>query len=225
MTVTIAIRSDVVCPWCWIGKRRLEQALASLPDLSVTITWHPFQLNPDMPRDGLPRVEYRIRKFGSAAYAQALDARVSAAASAVGLTFDLAAQQRAPNTLLAHRLIWFAGQRGVQDRVVEALFSAYFTAGMDIGDPLVLSRAAVNTGLDRAEVERFLASRDGEEAVLASSRAARSEAVDGVPHFTIGNRERISGAQPVETFITALSQASAMTADRPDDCADGLCRI
>ena len=225
MTIIIAIRSDVICPWCWIGKRRLEQALAALPDLSVHITWHPFQLNPDLPQDGLPRAEYRAKKFGSAAYAQALDARVSAVAATVGLAFDLAAQTRTPHTLLAHRLIWFAAGQGMQDAVVEALFSAYFTAGMDVGDPLLLSRVAASTGLDQSALERFLASQEGEEEVLASCRAARAEATEGVPLFIIGGHERISGAQPVETFIAVLSQASGIIPpDAADDCTDGICR-
>jgi predicted DsbA family dithiol-disulfide isomerase len=125
-TMKIAIYSDVICPWCWIGKRRLEQALSALPHLQADVSWHPFQLNPQMPAGGMPRADYRRRKFGSADYAQALDARVSAVAQQDHLAFDLAAQKRTPNTILAHRLIWLAGRRKAQDGMVESALSCLF---------------------------------------------------------------------------------------------------
>ena len=225
MAITIAVHSDVICPWCWIGKRRLEQALASLPPDAATVTWHPFQLNPGMPVEGMPRSEYRRRKFGSAEYAQSLDARVTGVAAEVGLNFDLAGQQRTPNTLLAHRLIWWAGRQGRQDALVEALFSAYFTAGLDVGEPAVLTRLAVAQGFDADEVARFLAGKEGADEVLAADRAIRQQGAEGVPLFVINGRERLSGAQPVAVFNAVLANAVATAgADDAPDCTDGVCR-
>lgn len=225
MPITIAVHSDVICPWCWIGKRRLEQALAAFPPGAATVTWHPFQLNPAMPSDGMPRAEYRRRKFGSAEHAQALDARVTGVAAEVGLAFDLAGQSRTPNTLRAHRLIRWAGQHGKQDAVVEALFSGYFSAGLDVGDVAVLTRLAASVGLDAEQVTRFLASDEGTEEVLAEERAIRQHGAEGVPLFVINGQDRLSGAQPVPVFIAALTQAvDTVAPDGGPDCTDGVCR-
>jgi predicted DsbA family dithiol-disulfide isomerase len=208
MAITVDIHSDVICPWCWIGKRRLEQAVAKMPFGSVKVRWHPFQLNPGMPVQGMPRAEYRRRKFGSAEQAQALDARLEEVAGQEGLPFDLAAQTLTPNTLLAHRLIWLAGRRGVQDAVVEALFSAYFSAGLDVGDPSVLVRIGNTNGLATDDVRDFLAGHEGEREVVESERAIRRQHVGGVPLFVINGREHISGAQPPAVFRAALTQAA-----------------
>src|ERR1043165_1482606 len=210
MPIPIAIHSDVVCPWCWIGKRRLEQALAPFPAGTATVTWHPFQLNPGMPAEGMPRAEYRRRKFGSADHARALDERVTRVAAEVGLAFDLAGQARTPNTLAAHRLIRLAGRRGVQDAVVEALFSAYFSAGLDVGDAGVLTRIAASQGLDATEVAAFLAGDEDLAAVRAEDEAIRRQGVEGVPFFIIGD-ERLSGAQPAAVFTAALTAAAVQS--------------
>lgn len=222
MPIPIAIHSDVICPWCWIGKRRLEQALAAFPVGTATVSWHPFQLNPGMPSEGMPRAEYRRRKFGSADYAKALDERVTRVAAEAGLVFDLAGQARTPNTMLAHRLIRLAGRRGVQDAVVEALFNAYFSAGMDVGDPVVLTRIAAAQGLDGEAVTRFLASDEDAAEVRAEDEAIRRQGADGVPFFIIDG-ERLGGAQPVAVFTAALTKA-VFNAGTGDDCADGMCR-
>jgi predicted DsbA family dithiol-disulfide isomerase len=224
MPISIAIHSDVICPWCWIGKRRLEQALATLPAGAAIVTWHPFQLNPAMPIDGMPRAEYRRRKFGTAEYAQAHDARVTGVAAEVGLAFDLAGQPRTPNTLRAHRLIRWSSQFGKQDALVESLFSGYFSAGLDVGDPVVLTRLAVSVGLDADVVTRFLASGEGTQDVLAEERAIRHSGAEGVPLFVINGQERLSGAQPVAVFIAALTQALATANEGGPDCMDGVCR-
>jgi predicted DsbA family dithiol-disulfide isomerase len=219
----IAIYSDVICPWCWIGKRRLEQALSALPHLQADVSWHPFQLNPQMPAGGMPRADYRRRKFGSADYAQALDARVSAVAQQDHLAFDLAAQKRTPNTILAHRLIWLAGRRKAQDGMVEALFRAYFSAGLDLGDAAVLTGLAADQGHDPSDIASFLSSTDGHAEVLAEEQHMRQSGMDGVPLFVINGHDRISGAQPVAVFVSTLTQlATAPAAD--GDCADGQCR-
>ena len=224
MPITIAVHSDVICPWCWIGKRRLEQALAAFPAGAATVTWHPFQLNPAMPMEGMPRAEYRRRKFGSADYAATLDQRVTGVAAEVGLAFDLAGQPRTPNTLRAHRLIRWAGAQGKQDALVEALFSAYFSAGLDVGDVAVLTRLASSVGLDAQQVAQFLASSDGTDDVLAEESAIRQQGAEGVPLFIINGQDRLSGAQPVAVLIAALTQAVASAPDGGADCTDGVCR-
>src|SRR3954463_12404013 len=162
--LTIDVISDVICPWCFIGKRRLEKALDGRP---VTVRWHPFQLNPDMPREGVERKSYRIRKFGSWERAQQLDAQVAAAGRGEGLAFNFDRQARTPNTLDAHRVIWLAGERGVQDAVAEALFLAYFTDGGDLSDRATLAGVAAGAGLDRAEVDELLAGDAGLDVVRA----------------------------------------------------------
>lgn len=223
MPITIAIHSDVICPWCWIGKRRLEQALAAFPPGTASVTWHPFQLNPGMPAEGMPRAEYRRRKFGSADYARALDERVTRVAAEVGLAFDLAGQARTPNTLDAHRLIRLAGRQGVQDAVVEALFAAYFTAGLDVGEVAVLTGIAARCGMDREAVARYFASDEDVLAVRGEDEAIRRQGVEGVPFFVIGG-ERVSGAQPPAVFTAALGDALAAMPDVSGDCSDGMCR-
>src|SRR4051812_31270390 len=168
--LTIDVISDVICPWCFIGKRRLEKALAGRP---ATIRWHPFQLNPDMSREGIDRKEYRIRKFGSWERSLELDAQVAAAGRGEGIAFDFDRMARTPNTLDAHRIIWLAGERGVQDAVVEALFLAYFTDGRDLSDRATLAEVAAGSGLDRAEVDGLLAGDAGLHVVRAGEEQGR----------------------------------------------------
>ena len=155
----IDIVSDAICPWCYIGKRQLERALATLAEEGLTfqVHWNPFQLNPDMPKEGRDRAAYRAWKFGSAEKATALDQRIVEAAEGVGLAFRTDLMTRTPNTIDAHRLIWFAGQNGDQDAAMEAVFKAYFTEGRDIGDHAVLLDCAAEAGLDRDTVAAFLA--------------------------------------------------------------------
>ncbi len=145
--------SDAICPWCYIGKRQLERALAILADegLNFQVHWNPFQLNPDMPKEGRDRAAYRAWKFGSAEKAAALDQRITEAAAAVGLAFRTDLMTRTPNTIDAHRLIWFAGQNGDQDAAMEAVFKAYFIDGRDIGDHGVLADCAAEAGLPRQD--------------------------------------------------------------------------
>jgi len=205
----IAIHSDVCCPWCWIGRRRLAVALAAQPPGQVAISWHPFRLNPDLPPAGMPREVYRRRKFGSDAYAQSLDARVTAVAGELGLAFALDAQRRTPNTLLAHRLVWLAGRQGLQEALVESLFKAYFCDGEDIGDPASLARLAAGLGQEQRLVAEFLAGEEGRQEVLDDEAAIRRSGIDGVPLFIINGRVRIAGAQPPAVFQAALSDAAA----------------
>src|SRR5690349_21046315 len=181
----IDIVSDAICPWCYIGKRQLERALTTLAQegLHFSVHWNPFQLNPDMPKEGRDRASYRAMKFGSPERVREIDDRVSGAAAGVGLSFQLDLIQRTPNTLDAHRLIWLAGREGVQDAVMEAVFAAYFTQGRDIGDHAVLADCAAQAGMDRAAVAEFLAGDVAAQEMLAADRAAREAGVNGVPSF------------------------------------------
>jgi predicted DsbA family dithiol-disulfide isomerase len=199
----IDIVSDAICPWCYIGKRQLERALATLASegLHFSVHWNPFQLNPDMPKEGRDRAAYRARKFGSAERARELDERVAGAAANVGLAFRQDLMLRTPNTLDAHRLIWLAGREHVQDAVMEAVFAAYFTQGRDIGDAAVLADCAAEAGLDRTSVARFLSGDTAAQEMLA---AAREAGVDGVPSFFLGGYSLFSGAVPAEAMADAL---------------------
>src|SRR5690348_11945750 len=164
MTLAVDVISDVIFPWCYIGKRRLEKAAASFGG-PVTVRWHPFQLNPRMPKEGISRREYRTRKFGSWQRSQELDARVVAVGESEGIQFAFDRIERTPNTLDAHRLIWLAGKEGVQDEVVEALFRAYFTEARDISNRETLLDVVTEAGLARGKAEVALNGSDGLEAV------------------------------------------------------------
>jgi predicted DsbA family dithiol-disulfide isomerase len=202
--LTIDVISDVICPWCFIGKRRLEKAIS---DRAASVRWHPFQLNPDMPREGIDRRAYRTRKFGSWERSQELDAHVAAAGRGEGIVFHFDKMARTPNTLDAHRIIWLAGESGVQDAVVEALFLAYFTDGRDLSDRATLAGIATEAGLERAEVDALLAGDGGLDAVRAGEEQARRLGVSGVPLFVVNGRVALSGAQPPELFLQAFEQA------------------
>jgi predicted DsbA family dithiol-disulfide isomerase len=210
-TLRLDVVSDAICPWCWIGKRQLGRALALLaPEgLAFAVHWRPFQLNPDMPKEGRDRRVYRTQKFGSLERGAQLDAQVAQAGEAVGLSFRHDLMARTPNTVDAHRVIRLAGERGVQDAVVEALFRAYFADGQDIGDAGVLTERAAAAGLDRAEIARMLAGEDGIADVVAEDHAARSAGVNGVPSFFLNGYALFSGALPAETIADGLRRAVA----------------
>lgn len=204
---TVDVYSDVICPWCFIGKRRLERAVGLLGDRDVTVQWHPFQLNPDMSPEGVDRKAYRIGKFGSWENSLAKDAQVAQAGRGEGLTFDYEKQTRTPNTLDAHRVIWLAGERGVQDAVVEALFKAYFTDGRDLSDRATLAAVATEAGLEATEVHALLAGDMGLSEVREREAIGRQLGVSGVPFFVINDAVAVSGAQAPETFLKAFAQA------------------
>jgi len=159
-----------------------------------------------MPREGIDRKSYRIRKFGSWERSQELDAQVATAGQGEGIAFNFDRQSRTPNTLDAHRVIWLAGERGVQDAVVEALFQAYFTDGLDLSDRATLADVAAGAGLDRAEVDELLAGDAGLDVVQAGEEQARRLGVSGVPFFVVNGRVALSGAQPPELFRQAFEQ-------------------
>lgn len=214
----IDIVSDAICPWCWVGKRNLEGALADLSaeGEAFEVHWRPFQLNPEMPPEGVERDSYRAAKFGSTERGRELDAQVAAAGAAAGVEFRHALMRRTPNTIPAHRLIRLAGEQGweLQNRLVEALFVAYFHDGQDIGQPEVLAAAAASVGLDAAAVSAFLASDDGEAEVRAEEAGFRAGGLSGVPTFALNGHVLFSGAMPADRIAAALRRGLAILRER-----------
>lgn len=205
MKLSVDVISDVICPWCFIGKRRLEKAIA-VADLQVSVQWRPYQLNPTMPKGGISRKEYRTRKFGSWERSMELDAKVVTVGESEGIHFAFDKIERTPNTVDAHRLIWFADQHGCQDAVVEALFQAYFTEGQDIGNRETLIKVVTEAGLDRQAVETMLDSDEGLDLIAKSREMSQQFGVDGVPFFIINQKLTLAGAQDSETFVEAFRQ-------------------
>jgi predicted DsbA family dithiol-disulfide isomerase len=197
----VDIVSDVICPWCFIGKRRLQQALELRPEIAIEITWRPFQLNPDMPPAGMERQVYLAAKFGSAAHAERIYAAITEAGASVGIPFAFDRIRRTPNTRDAHRLIRLAGAEGRADAMVEALFTAYFTDGRDIGDLGTLADIAGEVGLERDAVASWLDGPDEIEQVLGEDRGARRLGINAVPCFIFERQYAISGAQEPEFFL------------------------
>jgi predicted DsbA family dithiol-disulfide isomerase len=208
--VTIEIISDSICPWCWIGKRHLERAVALLDGkVAVTQAWRPFELNPDMPKEGVERSLYRMRKFGSLEHSARLDARVAEAGRAAGLEFRHDLMRWTPNTFDCHRLIWLAGRDGRQDALVEALFRAYFMEGRNIGDRAVMADIAEAAGLDRARAEALLSGSEGSAEVAEELARSRRLGVNGVPTFVIGGVPVVSGAAPAGMLADEIARAAA----------------
>src|SRR3954470_6998320 len=202
----LEVVSDAICPWCYVGKRRLAKALALLAQdgLTFAVRWLPFQLNPDMPKGGVDRLAYRTRKFGSWERSQALDARVAAVGAGEGLAFRHDLMARTPNTFDAHRL---AGREGAQDAAVDGLFAAYFVEGRDIGEPGVLADVAAAAGLDRARVLAMLGGEEGAAEVAAEERATRRLGVEAVPTFLLDGRPLVAGAQEPALLAAELRDA------------------
>lgn len=208
MKLAVDVISDVICPWCYIGKRRLEKAIAAVDGQhEVKVHWHPFQLNPAMSKDGISRKDYRIRKFGSWERSLELDAKVLAVGESEGITFAFDKIERTPNTVDAHRLIWLADQHGCQDAVVEALFMAYFTEGRDIGNHRTLIDVAAEAGLDRQLAETLLNSDEGMDVMREAQELSQEHQVTGVPFFIIDQKIALSGAQEAGTLLEGFRQA------------------
>ncbi len=202
----IDIISDTVCPWCLIGKRKLEKALEQRPDLTVEIAWHPFQLHPDMPVEGADRKEFIAKKFGSVERARELYENVERAGSAVGLDFNFSKIARSPNTLNSHRLIKWASSAGVQDELVEILFRRFFMDGEDLGDTEVLIQAATEAGMDTTIVRDLLNSDRDLDMVAQEDARAREMGVSGVPFFIIDEKYAVSGAQDSSVFLQIIEK-------------------
>jgi predicted DsbA family dithiol-disulfide isomerase len=204
--LTIDVVSDVVCPWCYIGKRNLEAALARLPDRDVEIRWRPYQLDSTIPREGIARRTYLERKFG--ARVDEIYSRVAAAGREAGLHFAFERIERSPNTLDAHRLIRWAQSAGKQDDIVERLFRDFFVEGRDIGAHAVLTAAAAAVGMDPPLVERLLAGDADKDAVREEITTAQRLGVTGVPFFIFAGRFGLPGAQPAEVLVSAINNAA-----------------
>jgi predicted DsbA family dithiol-disulfide isomerase len=205
--LAIDVVSDVVCPWCFIGKRRLEKAIA-LSGVPVAVRWHPFQLDPTIPAEGKSRRAYLEAKFGTAERIAELHRNVAAAGAAEGIDFAFDRIMVSPNTLAAHRVIHWAAEDGRQEAVVEALFCAYFLEGRNIGDHAVLTEIAEKAGMDRARVETRLASDEDRREVASEIYSAQKIGVTGVPTFIIASRYGVVGAQAPETLAQAFAEAA-----------------
>ena len=201
----VDIYSDIVCPWCYVGKRRMERAL-TLVGSDVQVIWRPFQLNPTMPLDGMDRTTYLKAKFGSLEDFGRMEEQLLAAGADEQIPFVFEKIQRTPNTFAAHRLVWYAAQQEKQDEMVEALFRAYFLDGKNIGDVKTLTHVAAEVGLDRVETEIFLVSEKGVVEVKDEEAVGRRLGIRGVPYFVFNGTVSISGAQPPDIFVSAIQQ-------------------
>jgi predicted DsbA family dithiol-disulfide isomerase len=210
----ITVVSDIVCPWCYIGHRRLRDALTRLPDLETTIDWRPYQLHPYIPREGVSFDEHYQRKFGG--NAEMLRDRMQQAGQSAGIDFHFDLIERVPNTLATHTVIDWAPPGETRSAVVERLFEGYFLEGQDVGDSEVLASLASEAGLDRNEVAERLARDDDRERVAAEADANRRSGITGVPFFLIGDRYPIVGAQSPETIVQVIERVLAMNAEEQE---------
>ena len=208
-TLTIDVVSDVVCPWCYVGKRRLERALALLavqhPDVDPVVQWHTFQLNPEMAPEGMARADYVSRKFGDEA--GAIYDRVAAVGKEVGIPFAFDNISRQPNTVVAHSLIAVSEPGLQQDAMVEAFFKAYFIDGLDLTEASVLMDIAESAGMDRAEAETHLQNSALHSQTIDSDKAAREMGITGVPFFIFNRQVGLSGAHEAETLLQGMVEA------------------
>ncbi len=208
MQITVDVLSDTICPWCYIGKRRLEAAMTALdPGVTVDLRWHPFQLNPDMPVEGMSRKRYVALKFGGVERARAVYRNVAEAAQRSGLEIDFDRIARTPNTVNSHRLLAYARRADRQSPVVERIFSAYFLEGRDIGNLEVLTDIGADAGLERDAAAQFLASDAERTEVIQSDARARQAGAGAVPHFIIDGKLAVAGAQEPEVFRNVFAVA------------------
>jgi predicted DsbA family dithiol-disulfide isomerase len=219
---TLDVISDAICPWCWIGKRNLDAALDMLAEegLQFRVRFRPFQLNPEMPVEGVDRREYRSAKFGSWEKSQELDHRVADAGRIAGLEFRHDLMARTPNTLEAHRLIRLAGADGVQREVAEAIFQAYFQQGTDIGDATTLAALGTAAGMSAESLAAFSAGDAGRHEVLAEDEGYRRAGISGVPSFVLDRHLLFSGAMPPEHVADGLRRAVAILRARATEAAE-----
>jgi predicted DsbA family dithiol-disulfide isomerase len=219
MSFQIDVISDVVCPWCFIGKRNLERALETWqekhPDETPVVRWHPFQLNPQLPEGGIPRKQYLENKFGGPERAKEIYARVSAAGKRAGIDFAFDNIQVQPNTIDAHRLIHYAGEQDKQDAMAEVIFRRYFVEGVDLSDKETLADIAQQAGMDRDEAAAYLAGDADRALIEEQDRRARAIGVEGVPFFIFNQRLALSGAQPPEVIVEAMEKAREELAATP----------
>ena len=221
MYLNVDIISDTICPWCFVGKRRFERALAGRPDIHVDVRWRTFQLNPDMPAEGVDRSEYVALKFGGEEQARAVYENIRGAGKLEGIPFDFAAIPRTPNTIDSHRLIRWAASAGVQDDVVERLFARYFTQGADIGDREELVEVARYAGMDADLVADLFERGEDVDLVRKEDEAARVMGVNAVPCFVFAKKYVVFGAQEPDAFTELFDhmarEAEAEAASEPVD--------
>jgi predicted DsbA family dithiol-disulfide isomerase len=208
-SLTVDVISDVVCPWCFIGKRRLEKALALVPEIAVDVHWRPYQLAPELPADGVPRRDYMIGKFGSAERIAQIHERLTGIGAEEGIAFAFDRIEIAPNTMNAHRLVLWARAGGQQDAVVESLFRAFFVEGRNLADNAVLMAIGEAHGLDPALLAELYASEADIERTQREIGSAQRIGVTGVPFFIVGGKYGIAGAEAPETIAGAIRQAAA----------------
>ena len=211
--IRLDIFSDPVCPWCLIGKANLDRALAAHPDHPFVIEWHPFQLNPDIPADGVDKRSYLAARFGGETKLDEIHNRLRDMAQKAGVAMDPDKAERLPNTLNAHRMIHWAGLEGKQTAMVSALFRAYWRDGRDIGDVEELTDIAEEVGLDPVAMARLLATDADADDLLARDRDARKKGVTAVPTFLIAQQYVISGAQPPEVWAQVIEELVAKAAE------------
>jgi predicted DsbA family dithiol-disulfide isomerase len=204
----IDVVSDVVCPWCFIGKKRLEKALALKPHIPVEVRYHPYFLNPWVPREGITRDEYLTAKFGSPERYRGIAGRVAAAAEAEGLTYAVDKLKRQPNTLDCHRLIFWAQASGRAPQMKQRLMELYFTEGADLTDREVLLKAVADLGMDADKTRELLASDTDVQRVEGAASAAKDAGIDGVPTFILCGVAAVTGAQSPEVLANAIEQVA-----------------
>ena len=202
----IDIISDPICPWCYIGKTRLDRALELNPTHNFIIEWHPFQLNPTMPNDGMDRREYLEAKFGGQKEAIEVYSNIDKTATETGLSLNFGGIKRTPNTIDAHRLIHWAGIEGRQNSIIDRLFKAYFQEGRDISEHSVLTRIASAAGMDQDVVRSLLKSDADKEDIKARDTDARKRGIQGVPAFVVANEYVIQGAQTIDIWDNIIKE-------------------
>lgn len=212
--LVVDVVSDVVCPWCFIGKKRIETALALVPDIAIELRFRPYFLNDWIPREGISREEYLTKKFGGVDRYRSIAQRVAAAAAEEGLVYAIDKIGRQPNTLDAHRLIRWAGDIGKAAQMKQRLMDLYFTEGADLTDKAVLAQAAADIGLDRATIAQRLDGEQDVALVTQEAEAAKAAGIEGVPTFIFGNMLAASGAQPPDYLAGAIRRAAAERARR-----------
>jgi len=207
----IDVISDTVCPWCYIGKRRLERALSLRPQMSFDVRWRPFQLDPSTPPEGVDRKSYIERKFGSSEKIKPIHAALLKAGEDEGIPFAFEKITRTPNTINSHRLIRWSHSMGVQDAVVELLFRRYFIDGADIGQISTLTQIGADAGMDAELVEELMNSDADRENVEHEDSMARKIGIEGVPTYLVGGKSLVSGAQDAEMLVRVIDRVAAET--------------
>jgi predicted DsbA family dithiol-disulfide isomerase len=213
--ITVDVVSDVVCPWCYLGKRRLEHAVARIPEIPVEIRWRPYSLDPTVPPEGEDRLDHIVRKFGSLAALDDAHRRLTDLGLAEGITYNFDRITRSPNTLDAHRVVRWAVAAGKGEAMVERLFAAYFSEGRDVGDRAVLGALANEVGLPGKNIATRLNGSDDRDTVQAEIEDAYRIGVTGVPCFILAGKYGVVGAQSVEAIVQAIQQVASEVAAAP----------